>query len=393
MMMRGFSPIQVQIQSLSLSSSFFFPSVSSLGRSMPSAPFHRILRPLLLGTFILGCFVTVFLMYFKPTTSWLSGPVETTVPTDRVKSLFSTKSDKNVTTVLIWLWPFGQTYDLNVCSSLFNIEGCYITADKNLYNKSDGVIIHHRDICTDLSNLPPTQRPSFQKWVWMNLESPSHSSQLPGIENLFNLTLNYRQDADIEVPYGSIVAAEGEEDFVPPSKNKLICWIVSNWNQDHVRVKYYNELYKHIEVHAYGQAFGEYITDQDYFPTMASCKFYLAFENSIHKDYITEKLYNPLSVGTVPIVLGPPRHNYENFIQGDAFIHVDDFTSPKELADYLLLLDKNEEMYLRYFEWRRHFKVKKAFFWAEHTCLACDYLRRHKEYKAFNNLDKWFWGG
>ncbi|XP_008275128.1 4-galactosyl-N-acetylglucosaminide 3-alpha-L-fucosyltransferase 9 [Stegastes partitus] len=360
---------------------------------MPSAPFHRILRPLLLGTFILGCFVTLFLMYFKPSTSWLSGPVESTVPTDRVKNLFSTKSDKNVTTVLIWLWPFGQTYDLSVCSSLFNIEGCFITADRNLYNKSDGVVIHHRDICTDLSNLPPFQRPSFQKWIWMNLESPSHSSQLPGIENLFNLTLNYRQDADIEVPYGSIVAAEGEEDFVPPSKNKLICWIVSNWNQDHVRVKYYNELYKHIEVHAYGQAFGEYISDQDYFPTIASCKFYLAFENSIHKDYITEKLYNPLSVGTVPVVLGPPRQNYENFIQGDAFIHVDDFTSPKELADYLLLLDKNEEMYLRYFEWRRHFKVKKAYFWAEHTCLACDYLRRHKEYKAFNNLDKWYWGG
>ncbi|KAK7903954.1 hypothetical protein WMY93_016561 [Mugilogobius chulae] len=287
---------------------------------MSSAPFHRILRPLLIGTFVLGCFVTLFLMYFKPATSWLSGPVDSTVSTERVKSLLSTRSEKNVTTVLVWLWPFGQTYDLAVCSSLFNIEGCLITADRNLYNKSDGVVIHHRDICTDLSNLPPLQRPSFQKWIWMNLESPSHSSQLPGIENLFNLTLNYRQDADIQVPYGSIVAAEGEEDFVPPSKNKLICWIVSNWNQDHVRVKYYNELYKHIELQVLP-----------------------GLENSIHKDYITEKLYNPLSVGTVPVVLGPPRQNYENFIQGDAFIHVDDFGSPKELADYLLLLDKNEE--------------------------------------------------
>lgn len=370
-----------------------FSGFSFAGQSMTSTPFHRILRPLLLGTFLLGCFVTLFLMYFKPSTSWLSGPVESTASTEHGKAIFSTKSDKNLTTVLVWLWPFGQTYDLTVCSSLFNIEGCLITADRNLYNRSDGVVIHHRDICTDMSNMPPFQRPSFQKWIWMNLESPSHSSQIPGIENLFNLTLNYRQDADIEVPYGSIVTAEGDEDFVPPSKSKLICWIVSNWNPDHVRVKYYNELYKHIEVHAYGQAFGEYIVDQDYYPTIASCKFYLSFENSIHKDYITEKLYNPLSVGTVPVVLGPARQNYENFVQGDAFIHVDDFTSPKELADYLLLLDKNEEMYLRYFEWRRHFKVKKAYFWAEHTCLACDYLRRRKEYKSVNNLDKWYWGG
>uniref|UniRef100_A0A3P9AXX6 Fucosyltransferase n=1 Tax=Maylandia zebra TaxID=106582 RepID=A0A3P9AXX6_9CICH len=347
---------------------------------MASTTFYRILQFLLLGTFILGCFVTLFFwMYGKPSTSWLSGPVESTVSTDWVKNLFSTKSNKNVTTVLIWLWPFGQTYDPCLGSSLFNIDGFFITADRKHYIKSDGVVIHHCDISPDLSNLPPFKRPSFQKWIWMNFESPTHSSQLPGIENLFNLTLN--RDADIVVPYGSIVAAEGEEDFVRPSKNKLICWIVNNWNQQHIRVKYYNELHKHIEVHAYGQAFGKYISDQDYFPTITSCKFYLAFENSIHKDYITEKLYNPLNVGTVPVVFEPR----------DSFIHVDDFSSPKELADYLLLLDKNEEMYLRYFERRQHFKVKKAYFWAEHTCLACDYLQRHKEYKAFNSLDKWYW--
>ncbi|XP_068608470.1 4-galactosyl-N-acetylglucosaminide 3-alpha-L-fucosyltransferase 9-like isoform X1 [Brachionichthys hirsutus] len=359
---------------------------------MSSLPTKRSLKLLFVSTSIVGCFAMLFLMYFKPSTSWLLGSVDSTAPTDQVKSLFSNKSSKNVTTVLIWLWPFGQNYELSVCSSLFNIDGCFLTADRNLYNKSDAVIIHHRDISSDLSNLPQLQRPSFQKWIWMNFESPTHSTQLPGIENLFNLTLSYRRDADIEVPYGSIVVADSEEDFIPPSKNKLICWIVSNWNQNHVRVKYYNELYKHIEVNAYGQAFGERLSDQDFFPTIASCKFYLSFENSIHKDYITEKLYNPLSVGTVPVVLGPPRQNYENFIQGDAFIHVDDFASPKELADYLLLLDKNEEMYLKYFDWRRYFKVKKALFWAEHTCLACDYLRRHKEYKTLNNLEKWYWG-
>ncbi|MEQ2307865.1 hypothetical protein AMECASPLE_022528 [Ameca splendens] len=335
------------------------------GQSMSSGTFHKILRPLLFSIFILGCFVTAFLMYFKPSTSWLNGPLESPDSTNHIKHVFA-KSDINVTTVLVWLWPFGQTYEMNICSSTFNIEGCFITADKNFYNKSDGIVIHHRDIAGDLSNLPTSQRPPFQKWIWMNLESPSHSAQLAGINNLFNLTLNYRQDSDIQVPYGSIVAAETVEDFVPPSKNKLVCWIVSNWNPEHVRVQYYNELKKHIEVHAYGHAFGEYIADKDYIPTMASC--------------------------TVPVVLGTSRQNYENFVQGDAFIHVDDFNSPKDLAEYLLLLDKNQELYLEYFKWRRHFKVNRAHFWAEHTCQACDYLRRHKEYRAFNNLNKWYWG-
>ncbi|XP_061700651.1 4-galactosyl-N-acetylglucosaminide 3-alpha-L-fucosyltransferase 9-like [Syngnathoides biaculeatus] len=350
---------------------------------MSSEPVHRILRVVLLGTFIIGCFVTFFLMYFKPSACWLSGPVGYVTPT---------KSDPKVTTVLVWFWPFGERYDLNVCASEFSIDGCFITANQTFFNQSDGVVIHHRDIRSDLSNLPPLRRPSFQKWIWMNLESPTHSPQLAGTKNLFNLTLNYRRDADIPVPYGFVVSTEGEDNVIPPSKNKLLCWIVSNWNQEHVRVKYYNELYKHIKVNGYGRAFGNRIENQDYFPTVASCKFYLAFENSIHKDYITEKFYNPLGVGTVPVVLGPSRDNYENVIQGDAFIHVDDFASPKDLADYLLLLDKNEEMYLKYFKWRRHFKVKKTHFWAEHTCLACDYLRRRREYKAIKNLDKWYWG-
>ncbi|XP_034051355.1 alpha-(1,3)-fucosyltransferase 9-like [Thalassophryne amazonica] len=349
------------------------------------------LRPLLLGIVTLGCIVCLFLVYFQPPTRWLVNPVEATVSADDMKNVFVSKTGKNLTIVLMWLFPFGIHYDLDVCGSQFNIKGCFLTSDKNFYSKANGVVFHHRDISTDLSNLPLLPRPHFQKWIWMNFESPSYTSKLPGIKNLFNLTLNYRQDADIAVHSGYIMPLEHKETFVPVEKDKLICWIVSHWRPEHERVKYFNELTKHIPVHAYGQAFGNKIPWQDYDSTITSCKFYLAFENSIHKDYITEKLYNPLSLGTVPVVLGPPRQNYENFVPGDSFIHVNDFTSPKELADYLLLLDKNEEMYLRYFEWRRHFKVRKPYIWSEHTCLVCDYLRNHKEYKTVKNLDKWYW--
>ncbi|TWW53633.1 Alpha-(1,3)-fucosyltransferase 9 [Takifugu flavidus] len=285
-------------------------------RNMSTSALHGIIRPLLISILIVGCFVTLFFMYYKPSTSWFSGPMETGVSSERLKNNISTNSDKNVTTILLWFWPFGQTFELNVCNAYFGFEGCYITADKNLYNKSDGVVFHHRDIAGDLSNMPTVVRPSVQKWVWFNMESPSHSSRHAGMESLFNLTMNYHLDSDIPLPYLSVIATENVEDFVPPSKNKLVCWIVSNWNQEYARVKFYNEF----------------------------CKFYLSFENSIHKDYFTEKLYNPLAVGTVPVVLGPPRENYENIIQGDAFIHVEDFASAKELADYLLLLDKNEEI-------------------------------------------------
>ncbi|XP_013865169.1 alpha-(1,3)-fucosyltransferase 9-like [Austrofundulus limnaeus] len=358
---------------------------------MSSTTPNKILQPLLVTVVILGCFMTIFFTYFKPSNYyWLNG--QSTVSPHQVKSSISTTKNESVITVLVWLWPFGARFALDVCSSKYNTEGCFITADRNLYKKSDAVVFHHRDIHGDLSNLPSQQRPSFQKWIWLNLESPTHSPLLPGLNTLFNLTLNYRQDSDIKATYGLIVPAETEEDFVPPKKDKLVCWIVSNWSPNHARIKYYNELKNHIQIQLYGRAFRRYLSNEDYAPIVSSCKFYLSFENSIHVDYITEKFYKPLSLGTVPVALGTTRQNYENFIQGDAFIHVDDFSSPKELAEYLLFMDKTQDMYLRFFKWRRHFKSYPYDSWAERMCHVCVYLKLHKEYKSINNLNKWYWG-
>ena len=37
---------------------------------------------------------------------------------------------------------------------------------------------------------------------------------------------------------------------------------------------------------------------------LKSHKFYLAFENSVCKDYVTEKFFNALETGIVPVVMG-----------------------------------------------------------------------------------------
>ncbi|KAF4081758.1 hypothetical protein AMELA_G00164840 [Ameiurus melas] len=264
------------------------------------------------------------------------------------------------TVVLIWAWPFGHQFKPESCSQLFNVAGCRLTHDRSEYENVHAVMFHHRDVQDNLDELLRMRRPPLQKWVWMNMESPGNSQRRAQLDGLFNLTASYRRDSDVWVPYGRIVeASEEDQAFQIPPKDKLVCWIVNNWDTRLKRVRYFYELDKHVPIHTYGGAFERQLSLEEYYRTLSSCKFYLSFENSIHKDYFTEKLFNPLRYGTVPVVLGPSRKNYEEFIPGDSFIHVDDFKSPQELAEHLTFLDQNQEAYERYFTWRQYFTAEE----------------------------------
>ncbi|XP_026767531.3 4-galactosyl-N-acetylglucosaminide 3-alpha-L-fucosyltransferase 9-like [Pangasianodon hypophthalmus] len=397
---------------------------------MTAKPSTGSFQHILLSLFLLFCFGGVFFTYYKPTISWTTCP---SIPGSRhgvctdecLRTLMENfnQSINNTSTLnytlvkqqqvitkppvmeetkenhdhdiimLIWSWPFGFKFDVKACSPLFGIKGCQITDDRSQYDKAHGVMFHHRDIGGDVTNLLNTPRPPHQKWVWMNMESPDNSGRRDQLNDVFNLTSNYRRDSDVWVPYGRILeASEKDKTFKIPPKDKLVCWIVSNWNPNFRRVNYFNELIQHVKVEAYGRHFNRYVGNEDYNKIVQSCKFYLSFENSIHRDYFTEKLFNPLALGTVPVVLGPPRDNYEEYIPADSFIHVDDFKSPQELAKHLTFLDQNQEVYEQYFTWRKHFTVKGAPFGLEHACRSCDHIRNNKGYRVFKNLNKWYWG-
>jgi len=80
-------------------------------------------------------------------------------------------------------------------------------------------------------------------------------------------------------------------------------------------------------------------------------KFAVAFENSSSMGYTTEKIAAPLLGGCVPIYWGNPEIAEE--FNPDAFINAHDFGSLEDLANYVLKVDADDDLYLRYLSARR----------------------------------------
>lgn len=84
---------------------------------------------------------------------------------------------------------------------------------------------------------------------------------------------------------------------------------------------------------------------------LAQYKFYFAFENSIEPGYVTEKLFQSLEPGTIPVYLGAPDVPRITS-RSKAFINAMDFESPEDLAKYLLYVADNKTAFMEYHTWR-----------------------------------------
>ncbi|XP_062398629.1 alpha-(1,3)-fucosyltransferase 7 [Sardina pilchardus] len=296
--------------------------------------------------------------------------------------------------ILLWYWPFNISYPLdgNVCLNKYGIPRCQLTDNRSRFDQADVVVFHHHELKYAHQKLPlHLHPPRGQKWVWLSLEPPVVNQNVSGYNHLFNWTMSYRRDADIFLPYGRMIPKRTNETFLIPKKSScLACWVVSNYKDEHIRSKVYHELRKHIPIARYGWANKKPLSKGRLLPTIGRCHFYLAFENSIAKDYITEKLWrNAFLAGAVPVVLGPPRSNYEEFVPPDSFIHVDDFKSSSELASQLKRLAENRTQYELYFKWHKDHVVHIFSDWRERLCHICKKYHELPSPNVHHDLQGW----
>ena len=295
------------------------------------------------------------------------------------------------------------------------VDACSFTDNRTLFNQSDVVVFSFQNM--SLTDLPLYRFP-HQRFVFYEMESPENTDPRPMEKDFirygfFNWSMTYRLDSDIvhRDSYGiftphqrdlparyprpshqgppSVVQLKNPSTTDLKGKKKLVAWFVSHCPTQSRREDYVNELSRHIQVDIYGKCSNMSCTvRQDCFQMLRTdYKFYIGFENSLCPDYVTEKLTRALLYDTVPIVFGGV--DYTKFAPPHSYIDVKDFASPKQLADYLHLLDRTDDLYARYFDWKNHYSVKLAS--KQGWCHLCRMAHNTRlPVKVYTDLLKWW---
>lgn len=214
--------------------------------------------------------------------------------------------------------------------------------------------------------------------------------------SIFNLTMTYHSAADIQYTYSHMYGRRLVKRQITnkqlagknyaAEKTKLVAWFVSNCGK--WRMEFVKELRQYIPIDIYGKCGNLTCKETEVCNEMLAkdYKFYLSFESFLCEDYYTEKLWRPLLYDTVPIVMGAT--DYSKILPTNSFIDVKDFKSPKHLAEYLVKLDRDDDLYNQYLRWYSAYDLIP---YQPMQCQLCEYLNKNRDkYGVHNDMEN-FW--
>lgn len=274
---------------------------------------------------------------------------------------------------------------------------CYIANDRSTMPISDAIVFYYCDL--NASDVP-AGRALGQKWVLWSLEPPTQCKMQPlfSWRTAINWTMTYRLDSDVLDTYGTITRNTAPKSYsfdrLKESwmhKKIMVVWPVSHCNTFGGRENIVAELRKYVRVDIYGDC-GNYTCQprgedchkkfvQDYF-------FYLSFENTVCKDYVTEKFYFTIQFDIIPVTFGGA--DYSSFAPPHSYIDALAFKTPKDLGDYLNRVRQDFDLYRRYFAWKGLYDVKH---WVYYTfCNLCAklYSTSFKQLSVNRDIVHWW---
>ncbi|CAJ0959578.1 unnamed protein product, partial [Mesorhabditis belari] len=278
-----------------------------------------------------------------------------TIPGMSFEQRMTAKVDRNANPKLIVTWNTGLSdANLGGCPDW----NCRVVNSRDKLSEAGAIIVGHEDVAF--------QPQSNQYIVYFSQESPAHSGYHPRYPDFFNMSFGFRHDTAAASPYGYTVKLAPESYRKPPyvdeslirGKKKGAAWFVSHCSTASQRELLVQRMQSGFEVDIYGGCGTkncprggdcEKMLDTDY-------HFYITFENSICKDYVTEKVWNQgYGRELIPVVL--KRSIVESYLPPNSFIAADDYESVGEMTNYMKYLMDNKTAYMEYFNWRKDHKV------------------------------------
>lgn len=129
-------------------------------------------------------------------------------------------------------------------------------------------------------------------------------------------------------------------------RRKFCNFVYSNSkNADPFREKFYRELSKYKKI----DSGGRYLNNiggpvKNKLDFIKDYKFTIAFENSSLSGYTTEKILEPMSVGSLPIYWGNPNVSMD--FNSNSFININEFSSIEKAIDEIIRIDKDDDLYI-----------------------------------------------
>ncbi|KAL6546102.1 Alpha-(1,3)-fucosyltransferase 11 [Orobanche gracilis] len=168
----------------------------------------------------------------------------------------------------------------------------------------------------------------------------------------YDVVMTTSLSSDVPVGYFSWAEYDIMAPVVPKTESALAAAFISNCGARNFRLQALIALEKaNITIDSYGSCHRTRDGRVNKVKTLKRYKFSLAFENSNEEDYVTEKFFQSLVAGTVPVVIGAP--NIQDFAPSpSSILHIREVKDVDSIARTMKYLAKNASAFNESLRWK-----------------------------------------